>query len=262
VQGGAGLDVLLGGSGEDTLQGEGGNDTLQGGAGADLLDGGDGFDLADYRNSAAEVVIDLGLGLAAGGDAAGDVLAFIENLRGSALADLLLGSDVANSFLGGGGHDTLRGLAGNDTLNGEAGRDLLEGGLGNDALNGGDGEDTLLGGAGLDALRGGNGADLFRYQAVDDSPLPTRDVIADFNPAQGDRIDLGAIDAVPGGGDDAFVFIGTAAFTNGATGQIRAMASGANTVIDVDLGNDGNALADMRIILAGLFTLTASDFIL
>lgn len=262
LDGGDGFDFLIGGLGDDTLLASSGDDTLVGGAGADRLNGDVGIDLADYRHSAAGVTIDLALGLASGGDAAGDELVFIENLRGSALDDLLLGSDVGNSFFGGGGQDTLRGLAGNDTLNGEAGQDLLEGGLGNDVLSGGDGEDTLVGGAGVDVLRGGTGADLFRYLSIEDSLVPTRDAIIDFSQAQGDRMDLSAIDAVVGGADDAFVFIGTAAFTNAATGQIRATASGANTIIDVDLGNDGNALADLRIILAGVFTLTAADFLL
>ena len=49
----------------------------------------------------------------------------------------------------------------------------------------------------------------------------TADVVADFNRAEGDRIDLSAIDAdVYAAGNQAFTFIGTAAFS-GTPGEIR-----------------------------------------
>ncbi len=262
LQGNEGQDLLVGGAGDDTLNGGDGNDTLVGGAGADLLDGGTGVDLADYSGSSAAVTIDLGLGLASGGHAAGDVLLSIENLRGSALNDVLVGGGAVNSLFGGQGNDTLRGMGGNDNLLGEAGNDLLEGGLGNDTLNGGEGDDTLIGGPGTDTLRGGNGADLFRFLAVGDSTVAASDVIADFSQAQGDRIDLGAIDAAVGGADDAFTFVGGAAFVNNATGQVRFTQQAGNTIVEVELGGDGNAVADMRIVLTGLFTLMAADFLL
>ena len=87
--------------------------------------------------------------------AAGDRLGGIENLTGSAQADVLTGdADVANVLKGGGGNDTLSGGSdGNDTLDGGAGDDTLNGGneTGNDADDNPNG-DTLKGGAGDDTL--------------------------------------------------------------------------------------------------------------
>jgi hypothetical protein len=71
------------------LFGGSGNDTLDGGTGADVLIGGDGTDTADYSLSAAGVTVSLLTGLGAGGDAQGDTLGGIENIIGSALADVL-----------------------------------------------------------------------------------------------------------------------------------------------------------------------------
>jgi hypothetical protein len=38
------------------------------------------------------------------------------------------------------------------------------------------------------------------------------DLIQDFNPEEGDTLDLSGVDAVAGGEEDAFTFIGNAAF--------------------------------------------------
>ncbi len=66
----------------------------------------------------------------------------VENILGSAYADVLTGDSAANTLNGGAGHDSLIGGAGNDSL---------IGGLGNDTLNGGTGADTMTGGSGNDA---------------------------------------------------------------------------------------------------------------
>ena len=68
------------------------------------------------------------------------------------------------------------------------------------------------------------------------------------------------MDAIAGGADDAFVFIGTAAFTNSGTGQVRYQASGADTMILID--TDGNGAANMEILLTGTFSATANYFVL
>ncbi|WP_423317453.1 hypothetical protein [Azospirillum sp. 11R-A] len=60
---------------------------LAGGAGADTLDGDAGGDTADYRSSAAAVSVNLATGAAVGGDAAGDVLIYIEHVVDSAYND-------------------------------------------------------------------------------------------------------------------------------------------------------------------------------
>jgi Ca2+-binding RTX toxin-like protein len=121
--------------GNDRLEGGEGNDSLSGGEGGDILDGGAGIDSALYGASSAAVDVDLSTGLAAGGDAAGDILSGIERVIGSAYGDHLHGDDNDN---------ILNGSAGNDTIEGGGGNDMLYGGPGADALNGGDGDDTAV----------------------------------------------------------------------------------------------------------------------
>ena len=64
-------------------------------------------------------------GLGSGGDAAGDTLAGIENVTGSAYGDSLTGDAGANVLSGGAGDDTLAGGAGDDTLFTGSGNDLV-----------------------------------------------------------------------------------------------------------------------------------------
>jgi Ca2+-binding RTX toxin-like protein len=198
VVGSAFNDVLTGDGNANTLTGGAGNDTLAGGIGADALNGGAGSDTADYSTSGAAVSVNLQTGSSSGGDAQGDTLNSIENVIGSAFADMLTGDSNAN---------TLTGEAGNDTLVGGPGTDLLIGGPGTDTadysssgvavlvnlqagadaegdmlsgienvvgsafsdtltgdsnantLAGGAGNDTLIGGLGNDTLDGGRGMD-------------------------------------------------------------------------------------------------------
>jgi Ca2+-binding RTX toxin-like protein len=91
-------------------------------------------DTADYRDSAAGVVVNLATGAARGGFATGDVLTGIESLRGSGFADTLTGNALANALAGAKGADVLRGAAGADMLCGGLGADTLTGGAGNDAF--------------------------------------------------------------------------------------------------------------------------------
>jgi Ca2+-binding RTX toxin-like protein len=133
--GGAGEDVLKASGGIDHLFGGAGNDRVEGGADSDILDGGDGVDTADYRTSAAAVVVDLLAGTGSGGDAAGDTLLLIENLAGSQFGDVLTGDDGVNRLQGFDGADQLRGGGGNDRLIGGLGADLLDGGAGTDVVD-------------------------------------------------------------------------------------------------------------------------------
>lgn len=154
-----GNDILSGAAGNDTMSGGAGNDTLDGGTGADVLQGGTGRDLATYESSSAGVQVDLVTGRGRGGEARGDTLKDIENLRGSAFNDILSGNATANRLMGGDGNDTLRGLGGNDVLKGGNGGDTLEGGDGNDIIAGDAGNDFITGGKGADVLFGGDGDD-------------------------------------------------------------------------------------------------------
>jgi Ca2+-binding RTX toxin-like protein/carbon monoxide dehydrogenase subunit G len=110
-------DTLTGDANANTISGGAGNDTIAGGAGADTLDGGTGTDTVDYSASSAGVAVNLtNAGAQSGGDAAGDVLTNLENVAGSAYADVLTGDAHANMISGGAGNDTLIGDGGATNL--------------------------------------------------------------------------------------------------------------------------------------------------
>lgn len=174
------------------------------------------------------------------------------------LADMIRTGTAANDLLNGaGGNDSLSGLGGNDILSGFAGADRLDGGIGHDQLNGGAGNDILIGGTGRDELTGGADADIFRFLALSDSAVGgNRDLITDFRRAQGDRIDLSGIDANGNlAGDQAFAFIGTAAFS-----RVAGQARFSRGLLQVDVNGDGRS--DMDVAAQGLTALLATDFYL
>ena len=173
--------------------------------------------------------------------------------------DFLLGYDGDDTISGGGGHDTLRG---------DDGRDRLIGGTGEDWLFGGQGADVLIGGRGRDFLNGNGGNDRFVFEALDDMPggraLP--DEIGDFRQGQ-DVIDLRGIDAFAGTAvNDAFLFVGTAAFRNASAGEVRFRqvdqegTFNDHTLIEIDV--DGDARVEAVIRVNGLHVLTEQDFLL
>src|SRR6185369_14520584 len=104
-------------------------------------------------------------------------------------------------YTGGAGADTLSNI---ENLTGSAFSDVLTGEGGVNVLKGGGGADVLTGGAGADLLLGGLGGDRFVLTATSDSAVGAEDAILDFSHAEGDRIDLSAIDAIPGKRDDPF----------------------------------------------------------
>ena len=224
IIGSAFADTLTGNAVANTLDGRSGNDTLIGGAGADALIGGAGTDTADYSSSAAGVTVNLQTGLGAGGDAQGDTLSGIENIIGSALADVLTGDSGANTLVGGLGADVLNGGAGTDTADyssSAAGVTVsLETGSGSggdaqgDALSGIENiigsalADTLTGNGGINTLVGGLGADVLNGRAGNDT--------------------------LSGGADtDTFLFDGTA-FTPAQPGSAFF-----DRILDYDQGNTG-----------------------
>lgn len=130
---------------------------------------------------------------------------------------------------------------------------------------GGAGGDTLIANEAQNRLSGGGGGDIFTFTEHDaqagwlraDGKKMLPDTIVDFVSGQ-DRIDLSAIDAVRGSGaDDAFTWIGAAAFSNQA-GQLRAVHAGGYLRIEGD--TDGNSAADLIIIVSGPAVL-AGDFV-
>jgi Ca2+-binding RTX toxin-like protein len=135
IYAGSGDDWIDAGAGNDAVYGEFGKDILTGGAGADLLNGGSGSDTADYLRSTLGISINLFTGTAAGGDAEGDTLLNIENIRGSGQADTITGNDLSNKINGMAGADTLNGLGGNDWIITGGGYDVIDGGAGTDTVS-------------------------------------------------------------------------------------------------------------------------------
>lgn len=81
---------------------------------------------------------------------------------------------------------------------------------GNDTVEAGGGDDTIIGGFGFDQLWGETGADTFTYKAVAELAFKNGkfDRIMDFSTAEGDRIDLSALDANTRSGHQTFKFAG------------------------------------------------------
>ncbi len=143
LAGTGGANRLEGGAGNDQMWGGSGDDVLAGGAGADRLYGGPGADWITYEESDTGVTVNFSDRTFAGGDAEGDVIADVENVRGSGYADILIGNAGANRLDGGEGDDRLQGNGGDDVLEGGAGIDQLEGGAGADRFYGGSGTDWV-----------------------------------------------------------------------------------------------------------------------
>jgi Ca2+-binding RTX toxin-like protein len=255
LHGADGNDILNGNDGDDELYGEGDHDILNGGAGSDLMYGGYGNDTY-YVDYEGDTVVEL-----AGGDTdhvytslTNYMLSdWVENLTFNGVGDPALnftGSNVGNIILGRGNDDLLDGLAGADELQGKAG---------NDVLHGGAGDDLLIGGPGSDVLCGGSGGDLFRFFDGDSGTGAGADGITDFVNVV-DKVDLRDIDSNSGvGGDQAFSWIGTAAFS-GTAGELRYYFDGTDTWLQGDCTGDG--VSDFEIVFTGSLTLSATDFYL
>ncbi len=260
----------------NTLIGNGADNVLDGAAGSDLLLGGAGNDTYHvdnrtdqvYETAAIDSTVDAG-----GSDTVISTVSyslaapermFVENLTltGTAVIEGK-GNELANRIKGNAAANTIMGRGGDDTLTGDNGDDLLLGGTGNDLLIAGAGKDRLDPGTGKDTMTGGSAADVFVFsnEAVSDAVSKvTADRITDFSHAERDRIDLRGIDANSLiTGDQAFTFLGTAAFT-GKAGELRIERSGIATYIVGDLTGDG--AADSYIRLAPGLTLVAGDFLL
>ena len=135
-----------------------------------------------------------------------------------------------------------------------------QGGTGRDLLSGGWDADTLQGGAGADQLYGGLGADRFVWTTLRDTAVArtNRDMVQDFSTAEGDKIDLSAMDAKAGvKGNQAFTLVD--AFT-GHKGELRIQFTSDGCVVFGDTNGDGSA--DFSIGFLGTSALTFTDFVL
>ena len=225
VTGSAYADSLAGSSGRNLIEGGGGDDFLEGRGGGDRFEGGDGVDTVSYAWSAVGVRASL-------------------NTR--ALQDTNVGVD---RFIG---VENLTGSAANDVLGGSAGENLLRGGAG---------DDRLVGNAGVDRLVGGAGRDDFVFRDGDSGfAVSIADRILDFSRSDGDKINLGLMDAIEQtAANEAFTFIGTAAFS-GAAGELRYTVLDGQAVVRADI--DGDRIADFTLVVENRTELAAVDFVL
>jgi Ca2+-binding RTX toxin-like protein len=214
----AGNDRIAGGIGADLLHAYGGNDVLWGGGGADTLFGGDGDDFiyALYpagvsgagRAGASLLRGEAGNDVIQGGDAFDDINGNQGNDSidgGSGGDDWLVGGQGNDLIIAHTGGNILYGNLGDDTLQGGSGAEILRGGQGNDSISGGGGADWLSGDKGNDTIAGGAGADTFHTFSG-----AGIDRVTDFNPAEGDRVqvDVGAAWTVSQVGSDTVIDMG------------------------------------------------------
>jgi len=143
-----------------------------------------------------------------------------------------------------------------------AGNDRLTGGSYDDRLEGFGGNDVIYGRKGADKLFGGAGADAFVFKYAGDSTVSSygRDTVYDFSFAQGDRIDLHAIDANSKvSGNQAFTYLAKVNFHH-RPGELRYEKYGTGVLVSGDV--DGDANADFSIYMKSVSVLSKAYFIL
>ncbi|KQV56211.1 MULTISPECIES: S-layer family protein [unclassified Caulobacter] len=233
IHGSYGADFIMGDRGFDTIYGEAGDDKIWFTAygDTDVIDGGSGYDTLIAWNDG--VIIGF------------SAITSVEAISAEGH------TNVGIAFTDGADNFDLTNIA----VTGVAYIDLKNG---NDIFVGSTGADRIIGNLGSDHMTGGAGADVFDYNAAAEGDW---DEITDFVSGV-DKIDLSTIDAVPvggGGGNEAFTFLGTGAFTH-VQGQLRYAVTSSGVVFSGDVNGDG--VADFNVTLTGVASLSASDFVL
>ncbi|MES0826091.1 calcium-binding protein [Ruegeria sp. SCP11] len=213
---------IFGTDSSENIFGYGGDDEIRPYAGYDVLDGGEGSDTYIVEGyTGVKEFADTGLGVSdydivkAYGDATTLSLSQfgpdcgIEEISSDGYAGFRIWGTGSNDNLdfsattlsgvthintmggndtltGSNGDDNLFGGSGDDVVSGGAGDDHVDGGSGNDVVSGGAGNDTIVDGYGADTMAGGDGADRF----VLSDASASGDVIEDFDPSEGDTIEL------------------------------------------------------------------------
>jgi Ca2+-binding RTX toxin-like protein len=243
IHGGSADDWLASGTGRDLLIGYEGNDRLISTRGADTLDGGLGDDTYLVTNDHDDTIID------AGGN---------DTIRAWTHWDLRDNPEIENLIVEADGNWHLTGNESDNRLTGNQDDNVLRGLGGDDTLIGGAGDDVLIGGNAADWLTGGGGSDRFDFVSLSEVGVGIdHDTITDFTSGE-DTIFLGGIDAdLTVRGNQAFHLVDE---LSGAAGELAVYQQGGNTLVDADVDADG--IVDFQIVLSGLHTLTAADFIL
>lgn len=154
-------------------------------------------------------------------------------------------------------------------LYGSEGNDTLTGTYDNDVMYGLGGDDVLVTGSGyVDTLNGGPGADTFDFNSTSGGAHN----IGDFHWAEGDKIDLGTIDAKEYSawspstwGNQAFTWKGDVTNAGPYGGLGRGELGfrnfpGSDTQV---IGNtDGDSQLELHISVKGYVLFIASDFVL
>jgi Ca2+-binding RTX toxin-like protein len=142
------------------------------------------------------------------------------SLTNASFQRLIAGSDASDSVVGtSAGAETLMGYEGRDTLSGLAGDDRLAGGQGGDTLTGGSGADEFVFSAVSDSIRTSTGS----------AHTAGRDLITDFNAAEGDLIDLSSL--------------GFSGLGNGFNGTLKVVVNGTGSqtaLKSLEADADGN----------------------
>lgn len=197
------------------------DDNIIGGLGADNIHGWVGNNSAWYVNSPAAVTVDLQTGTGEGGEAEGDRLSWIHNLKGS-------------SF--------------NDTLKGDEENNLIEGGPGNDTIFGGGGNDTLcgnkdprpyttykMGTVSWQDIEYAESADIIHGGAGNDTIYSSSNIRADIAESYSSENDVGSI-AYGDSGDDVITVFSATAY--GGEGNDKLYGYGPNYSLYGDTGDD------------------------
>lgn len=240
LTGTAGDDVLTGMALSETIYGLGGRDSLSGGAGNDTIDGGSGTDSL-YGGDGDDVIVFDSVDRVQSGGAGVDVLSVTRSITVNLGAADQVSGDTGTTT----GFEQVDATFATASVN-------LTGSAGDNILAGGVAGDRLAGGLGVDILQGNGGADRFIFRSAAEA---AGDEIADFTHGV-DRIDLSGIDAITGGRDNAFSFIGGAAFSR--AGQLRYDAASGQVLGDLN----GDRIADLALDIGAGLVITASDFVL
>jgi VCBS repeat-containing protein len=241
LTGSSGANTLIGGAGDDTIVGNGGADTLIGGAGNDRI---------TFENDTPGTVIsgDARVGQSAGTDS--------DTLVVNQAATI----DLSKSDQDQGPLDANVRVSGfeNVDASGSSQPVTLTGAGGAETLIGGSADDTLVGDGGSDVLTGNGGADHFSYFNTRAGGV-AGDLITDFNPAEGDSIDIKASAfGFPKGTTPADVFGSSPDDTFGSPTEELHFNTTTHTLL-FDKNGNGGGTVEILAVLENNANLTAAN---